>query len=250
MDWESGEQVLIEPRRGRGEDLLPPLACMVCVPEDLIYITRSSSRLFVSKRKIFISDCYCSSEHGFSLLGPVLGAPQAVLVLEKAVALGVKDFIVIGWCGSLQPDVKIGDYIVPTGYFSEEGTSSHYPLSGTGGSIPESPGIFESLLSRLKGCGARIHKGRVWTTDSPYRETVSKVVFYNKRNVLGVDMETSALLRVAAYRNVSMGIILTVSDTLHTLKWRPGLRNPEFKSSRELLLNVIIDELTVNSGRG
>ncbi len=244
MDWKSGNRVLIEPRRGRWEKPLPPLACMVCVPDDLTYLTRNNPGLFASRKKIFTSDCYCSSEYGFSLLGPILGAPQAVLVLEKAVALGVKDFIVIGWCGSLQSDVKIGDYVVPDGYFSEEGTSSHYPLFNTGGSIPETPEVFKSVLSHLKNCGARVHNGRIWTTDAPYRETVSKVLFYNKRNVLGVDMETSALLRVALYRNVSMGIILTVSDTLHTLKWKPGLRTPEFNLSRELLLNVVIDKLT------
>lgn len=63
-----------------------------------------------------------------TIAGPILGAPQAVLVLEKLIAHGSKTIVVFGWCGSLQSDLKIGDWVLPTSAHSEEGTSTHYPM--------------------------------------------------------------------------------------------------------------------------
>ncbi len=79
--------------------------------------------------RIYLSEVFVGSHQGvpLALVGPMLGAPQAVLVLEKLIALGVTEVMAVGWCGSLQPDVKIGDLVLPTGAFSEEGTSPHLP---------------------------------------------------------------------------------------------------------------------------
>ncbi len=250
MDWKEGNRVLIEPRKGRKEKSLPRTTCLISVPEDLDYILSCYANSFSSKRKIFTSDCYLY-QNGYSdvaFVGPILGAPQAVLVLEKAIALGAHDFIFVGWCGSLQSYVEIGSLVIPISSVSEEGTSSHYPLVSFQDNSILYPLCFKKILDRLKDGPVSVHKGVVWSIDAPYRETVSKVLFYKQKGVLGVDMETSALMRVARYRRVNLGMILIVSDTLYTLKWKPGLKDPVFASTRKFLLKSMMDVLTEHSG--
>ncbi|MDA3785500.1 MAG: hypothetical protein PF568_01170 [Deltaproteobacteria bacterium] len=60
--------------------------------------------------------------------GPAVGAPMAVLTLEKLIALGCRKIVVMGWCGSLVSQLKVGDIFLPTWGQSEEGVSAHYPL--------------------------------------------------------------------------------------------------------------------------
>ena len=69
------------------------------------------------------------------LAGPILGAPQAVMVMELLLRRGVTGFYSLGLCGSLQPGLVWGDIVLPRAGLSEEGTSVHYPLEG----VPAEP---------------------------------------------------------------------------------------------------------------
>lgn len=82
--------------------------------------------------------------------------------------------------------------------------------------------------------------GRVWTTDAPYRETLSKVTSYQHQGVLAVEMEMSALMTVAAYRGVKLAGLLVVSDELFNLTWHAGFKNPVFKTKRELAAQTLL----------
>ncbi|SFM73331.1 nucleoside phosphorylase [Thermodesulforhabdus norvegica] len=241
----AGDRPVIEPRKGKREGLLPEVGCFVFVPDDIRLFLRRV-RYQVSKRsRIFLSNCYVFSDGTkarWCLLGPILGAPQAVMVLEKAVALGVRDVVALGWCGSLQESVKIGDVVVPIGFFSEEGTSSHYPVVEAE-KIGVAAGAGLSCLKILEKRRIPIHRGVVWTTDAPFRETVGKVLFYKQKGVLAVDMESSALARGASYRGVNLLIILIVSDHLYTLKWHHGLKEAVFKERRKQVIEAVVKAL-------
>ncbi len=85
-----------------------------------------------------------------TLTAPALGAPYAVMVLEKLMVLGARMVLALGWCGSLQSGLSIGDLVLPTTTVSTEGTSRHYPLDGQ----PPDPdpglsGVLRRLLSDL-----------------------------------------------------------------------------------------------------
>ena len=157
-----------------------------------------------------------------ALAGPMLGAPQTVLVLERMIALGARRFIAAGWCGSLRNEVRIGDIVLPSGAISEEGTSGHYP----GVMRAPSSELFNSLKSALASTGQAIHEGTVWTTDAPFRETCAKIKAFQSQGVLAVDMETSALFSVSQFRGVDLAAVLVVSDDLSGLKWVHGFRDP------------------------
>jgi uridine phosphorylase len=164
------------------------------------------------------------------------------LVLEKLVALGAEEVIVTGWCGSLQPHVAIGDVVLPESAVSEEGTSRHYPPMRDR-QFPD-PGLLDELHRRLAGRPVVTHRGEVWTTDAPYRETVGKVRDYQSRQVLAVEMEAAALFAVAAFRNVQLAAAMAVSDELASLQWNRGFKDPRFLRTRETLAEAALDALT------
>lgn len=239
------DRLIIEPRKGKRESSLPSTACLVFAPKDLIILIRLLSGRTVKRTDMYLSKCYCvlssDGKPAWCLIGPILGAPQAAMVIEKAIALGVRDIIGIGWCGSLQEKVKIGDVVIPTSYFSEEGTSSHYPRN-----ISKQRGVIESessslFLKILESKGISIHKGPVWTTDAPFRETISKVRFYINKGALGVDMETSACICVTSYRGVRFTMFLLTSDTLYTLKWHPGMHSRVFLKRRRQVMKALVE---------
>jgi uridine phosphorylase len=238
---ESGEnQAIIQPRKGKREEALPQVAILMFTPQDMDLFRHHSPLLHKRSQKIYLSEVLAGSHQGVPLVlvGPMLGAPQTVLVLEKLIALGVTHAVSVGWCGSLQAHVEIGDLVLPTGAFSEEGTSAHYPIED-----PQ-PGPSRELLGQLKEAlteGAfAVHEGMVWSTDAPFRETIKKVKNYQRAGALAVDMETSALFTVAAFRRIRMAAALVVSDDLSALQWVHGFREPRFLQTREKLVESVL----------
>ena len=162
------------------------------------------------------------------------------MLLERLIALGVRNVLAAGWCGSLQTHVRIGDLVLPASAVCEEGTSAHYPLAE--GVVPgASKQLAEPLKRALEAKGARIHEGSVWTTDAPFRETVEKVLHHQQLGTLAVEMEASALFTLAAYRGICLAGAMVVSDDLSSLKWVHGFRDPGFKAAREILVSGTLD---------
>ena len=233
------EKAVIEPRKGRGEEALPPLALLVFTPQDIDCFKRSFPAREKHPARMFLAEVHTVAAPGieFAMAGPMLGAPQAVLVLEKLVALGVRYVLALGWCGSLQPHLRIGDVVLPERAVSEEGTSTHYPLEDANPGPRE--GFLDLLGNGFEQAACACFQGTVWSTDAPYRETVSKVLAYREQKVLAVDMETSALFAVSAFRNIDLAVALVVSDELSTLQWRHGFRDEAFQETREKLPFVV-----------
>jgi purine-nucleoside phosphorylase len=238
---------VIKPTKEKGEPLLGSDALMVAIPSDLQYIVDLShaERAATGKShpfKLFIinkeNDLPCG------LAGPLLGAPQAAIVMEKLIALGARRIWLLGWCGSLQKNMVIGNLIIPTTALSEEGTSAHYQVNH---SIKQTdPSLNKRLGAALEKTNISFKKGPVWTTDALYRETAEKVTAYGKRGYLAVEMELSALITVAIYRSVQLAGLLIVSDELSSLQWHHGFGSASLKkASREagrLLLSLCMDE--------
>ena len=173
------------------------------------------------------------------LAGPILGAPQAVMVLEQLRRRGVSVFWALGWCGSLRPELNIGDIVLPEAALSEEGTSAHYPLDGPpAGADPE---LCRALKLGLEGKKIKHAAGKVWTTDAPFRETREKVRKYGEKGILAVDMEASALMTTARFHGLKYAALMVVSDELEGEKWKPGFDSPRLKESLKEAARVILD---------
>ncbi len=237
---------IIDPKRGRKEESLPPAAILVFSPEDLRLFSACFHLPLRRTHKIYLSEVFTGSfqDSEISIAGPMLGAPQTILVLEKMIALGATRFIAAGWCGSLQQEVRIGDIVLPTGAISEEGTSKHY----SGVEPAPSSLLLGSLKSTLASTGLSLHEGRVWTTDAPFRETHAKVRNFQSDGVLAVDMETSALFSVSRFRGVELAVVLVVSDDLSSFKWVHGFREPAFHESRKRVITSTLRAICSAAG--
>ncbi len=150
------------------------------------------------------------------------GAPASVLALELLIAAGGRNFLVYGGAGSLTPDLRIGDVLVPTWGVREEGTSYHYlPPHHVPRPHPElTKELIRVLRAHLSLLGSRVEEGGVWSTDAVFRETEDKVREYGVKGVKGVDMEATALMSVAEYRGANLSLALVITDELFNGVWR------------------------------
>jgi uridine phosphorylase len=248
MQKETPSEGIIRPVKGRRDPQLGPDALMVMLPSELKHLVRKARAAEVAFSNTPLYKLYRTEKApgpSITLAGPFMGAPHAVIGLEKLIALGAKTILVLGWCGSLQPDLKVGDLVIPDRAISEEGTSQHYPLPH---GAPRSDSRLNRMLEiSLEEQDLAFTKGEIWTIDAIYRETPEKVKAYQKKGVLAVEMEVSALLTVAAYRSVSLAGVLVVSDELSDLKWRPGFSNPLLKRNTRLAGETLLS-LSENLG--
>ncbi len=234
--------VLIRPRRSKRDPWFAPdliLAMTGPVLDLLVKILAARSVPVSGAAHYRVYEVGKGDRPRPALAGPFLGAPQAVLGLEKMIALGARRVWVTGWCGSLQPDLRIGDLVMPLDAFSDEGTSRHYPL--TEAALNTDQGLRRKLISALERRGRSARTGRLWSTDAPYRETHHKVQSLMDAGLVAVDMELSALLTVAAYRGVRLAALLVISDELFDLSWRHAFSSPLLREAEEDVARVLED---------
>lgn len=151
----------------------------------------------------------------YVLVNPGVGAPATALVADKLHACGVDTIVGIGFAGILHPLLQSGDIVVVERAIGEDGTSRAYLDEGV--DEVESAEIVKGALELSLGqeAGATYQCGTVWTTDTPYRETVRKARAYRGRGAHAVDMETAGLLAVAKRRGFRAGVALVLSDSLN-----------------------------------
>ena len=232
---------LIRPTKHPSDPALGPDALFVMIASELTYLAKCCGAGKRSRPASGFFDLYqttAAGESPLTLAGPFLGAPQAVMGLEKIVALGAERIWILGWCGSITPELRVGDLVIPTTALSEEGTSGHYPIGGRPAKTDKE--LTRVLANALAREGHTYHRGALWTTDAPYRETPKKVIEFQQKGMIAVDMEMSALIRVALYRGVRLAGILAVSDELFALKWHAGFSNPKLKRRSRLAGRVLL----------
>ena len=241
-------EMIINPCRETGEPELPSTGLLLINPAEAkagLHLANSmgGEQKFLYNSKLVLLPSNRGSGSVF-FAGPTVGAPMAVLTLEKLIALGAQSIIVYGWCGSLNDTLRIGDVLLPTWAKSTEGTSAHYPLNFR----PESHAPTRQTLSDgLAAQGLTALSGPIWTTDAPYRESVTQVSELGKENILGVDMEYAALIAAAAFRGIELTAVLLVSDELWSGKWNPGFRTKNFKKKSREILHFLADFCTTLS---
>ncbi len=237
----SSNDCIINPERSGKEPQLPENGMLLINPPEAaqgmrIARQRKGRRFFLYNSNLFVIN---QDSAPYFMAGPAMGASVAVITLEKLIALGARNIYVLGWCGSLTSKLRTGDILLPTWGVSEEGTSAHYPLSFR----PESSSGLHCRLSNIFSTVFKVGKGPIWTTDAPYRETREKVNKYGSQGIMAVDMEFSALLTVAAFRNVRLAGAMLVSDELYHSVWQPGFKSKKFREHSRNFLRLLFDNL-------
>ena len=229
---------ILNPERGKSDPRLPATGILAVNPSDAHCLAEYAKLTGLKRSFLFNSTLYHSD--ALFLAGPDVGAPMAVLSLEKLIVLGAKKIILYGWCGSLQERLHGMDILVPTSGLSEEGTSRHY-LSGKSCEIIPSTTLRNRLCRILTDKSIEFQQGPLWTTDAPYRETKKKITDYAARGIYGVDMEYSALCTVAAFRKAQLAAVMLVSDELLKSPWKPHYSFKDFKKCSRELLTLLCD---------
>ncbi len=178
---------------------------------------------------------------GLSIVEGTLGAPVAVDALEVAIAMGCKMLFAFGLCGAVAEDVSVGDIVVPTEVVRKEGTSYHYTPDGANARPDDA--LLSALLRYLEtNNGLKVHIGKAISTDAVFRQTLQTERDWRADGILGVDMEMSALLTVARYRNIPAVCLLVASDK-HDLDGRTSWRwgGEDFARARNAAIELYVD---------
>jgi hypothetical protein len=165
---------------------------------------------------------FCSLYHldGQSVVFGALGAAAAVLALETL--------------GSLSRRFRIGDLVGISRAIADEGTSLHY-FSRRRSFLP-SPVLADELETAAGG----LPKGIIVSTDAPYRETFSWLKKFRRRGAGLVDMETSAVFALAAFRGIKAASLQIVSDEIFSGRWKTGFSTGLLKECvREFFLPLL-----------
>ena len=146
-----------------------------------------------------------------------VGAPACAAGLEEIIALGAKKIVLFGCCGILNQSIADGKIILQSSAVSDEGTSYHY----FSGSEEMSAEAFSTDIAVrcLKQHGIPYVIGKVWTTDAIYRETPEAIEERKKQGCIAVEMECSASLAVAKFRNIPIIQFFYGADNLDCDKW-------------------------------
>lgn len=152
-----------------------------------------------------------------TVVHPGVGAPLAACFMEETAALGVRTFVAVGGAGALRHELDLGHAMIVTSALRDEGTSFHYAPPGR--VLDAQPLGVRVLREAFATHAIPFLTGRVWTTDGLFRETRSRVERRVAEGCQLVDMEASALIAVAKYRNLRFAQILYAGDQLAGDEW-------------------------------
>lgn len=203
----------------------------------------------------FLEDAVCYNEvrgmYGYtgtykgeriSVQGTGMGVPSiSIYVNELIQEYDVQKLVRVGTCGAIQKDVKVRDVIL-----AQASTSDSQINRMVFGGIDYAPIANFDLLKKAYDTGIekglKLRVGNVFTSDSFYRdngmELFKKLAEYQ---VLGVEMEATALYSIAAKYDRQALAILTVSDHILTGEETSAEeRQTTFNDMIEVALDAVI----------
>jgi nucleoside phosphorylase len=236
------DDIVIHPVRLKRESAVPETGLLLVNPSEARYGMETALAAGWQMRTLYNSNLCVNESLGCFIAGPAIGAPMAVMTMEKLIALGARRIFLFGWCGSMRDSLGIGDLLLPNRALSGEGTSSYYDVSGR--RPASSPILLELLKKLLKRYSMPWLEGCVWSTDAPYREKRSALrKLQQEEDVSAVDMEYSALCSAAFFRKIDFAALLLVSDEVWDTNWNPGFSRQEFRTRSRKLIDIFLHEL-------
>ena len=125
-----------------------------------------------------------------------------------------RSIIFTGLIGALQPNIRVGDIIVPTAALRGEGASRYfvdeaYPAVADFTLLRTISTVLEKVFT---DSGTELHYGPIYTTDAFAAETKEFLEEWSERRLLGIEMETSAIYVLASLYGMKAASIHIVSD--------------------------------------
>ncbi len=171
------------------------------------------------------------------------GASYTAFLVELLVACGAKVVLLATGLGAFQPYMEPGDFVVPSRIVIGEGTSKYYLPNRR--VVKTDSEIVKILRKTCQKIGVKSFVGPIWNTDAIFREMRSKVVKLQGQGVLGVEMESSAMCTVAEFRGIRAASLLTVTDSLANLEWKPYFSDEKYVNAKKFMPRIIIESLQI-----
>lgn len=249
------ENLLREARRQRnlpGSDV--PAVCMLDPDGDILEYLQRTGKATLSKSWA----CYHTKLYVFKLeeleLGIIacaVGAPFAVLIAEQLFVSGCLLLISVTSSGVISRVHDSIQYILIKEAVRDEGTSYHYLPREEVAAIDNS--LLLPLQEILTQSLANVQVGKSWTTDAPYRETMSAIEKMKSSNVHVVEMEAAALYSFAKARNKRIVCFAHITNSMaqNEIDFEKGLENGSIASLKLIYLTVrqLLPEKKLNHER-
>nr|WP_221886737.1 nucleoside phosphorylase [Halonotius terrestris] len=160
-------------------------------------------------------------ETPISVTSTGIGGPSSAIALEELARVGSETFIRVGSCGTVRPDIVVGDLVITSGAMRQEGTSSEY-IDET---YPASADyeVVNALIAAAERLGHEYHVGVTLSTDSFYAGQARPgfegyeapgsddlLETLKAANVANIEMEAATLLTLANIYGLRAGAVCTV----------------------------------------
>lgn len=152
-----------------------------------------------------------SPKEKVSILDFKIGSPSAALVIDICSFLPIGASLMLGMCGGLRRQYRVGDYFVPVAAIRAEGTSDFYFSQ-------EVPALANFMVQKmvtnvLDMNNTRYHIGITHTTNKRFWEFNEEFVRRIKvTRPQAIEMECATLFMAGYYHKLPVGALLLVSD--------------------------------------
>lgn len=204
----------VRESRGLASASVPPI-CLLDFDGDLTdWLIRQKLVEQFTPWACFHTTMYVLEAEGVScgIVARTIGGPYAVLIAEQLHVSGAYLTLGLTSAGRVSPSLPLPSYVIPTSAVRDEGTSFHYlpPTDRVDAPTP----VHNLLAEEITPLGVAVAQGCVWTTDAPYRETMSQLNRHAAGGVLAVEMQTASLFAFASARNAHVGMVAHVTNAV------------------------------------
>lgn len=147
-----------------------------------------------------------------SIQGTGMGIPSLLIYTNELIDLGARRLLRVGTCGAYQAHLHIGDIILAMSASTDNSINKQifdHMDYAPGASFPLLYRAYQNALEKKM----KVHVGNILSSDLFYQQD-ARWKLWAEYQVLGVEMESSALYTLAAKKNIEALSILTVSDSL------------------------------------
>jgi purine-nucleoside phosphorylase len=151
-----------------------------------------------------------------SVMGTGMGMPTlSVYVNELVSEYGARTLIRVGTCGALQPELKVGDIVLPM-TSSTDSQVNKLRFQGMDYAPAASFHLLLKAYEAAKARNARVYVGGMFSGDTFYHDDPAWWKLWAAYGALVCEMETNGLYTLAAKFKVDALSVLTVSDSVVT----------------------------------
>ena len=187
------QNLLREARRQKSlKECTIPKVCVLDPDGDTVRYLKKNKAELNTCWACYHSELYNATykDFSFGIIGCAVGASYAVLLAEQLFVSGCELLISVTSSGKLNDQIA-KDYVLIEDSLRDEGTSYHYIPS-------DEKSVLDVQLSQIleplfTNTALSVQRGKSWTTDAPYRETVLAIENAKENGADCVEMEASAL---------------------------------------------------------